>query len=182
MTYNLLDYLRRLKEFRRKEGLRYPLAAVLSMCIMAILSGAKGYREFARFMKANKSELVLVFRLKHGVPSHVTIREILQKVDLKELTTEFAAWMSQYHASTPEQWVSVDGKALGSTVKNPHNELQNFVSVVSFFGHQSGLVYTLQDFDWGKSYEPHVVRQLIENLGLEDLILTLDAVHCQKKH
>ena len=44
----LLDHLSEVEDFRRKEGRRYPLPSLLVMIIMAIMSGANGYREIAR--------------------------------------------------------------------------------------------------------------------------------------
>jgi DDE_Tnp_1-associated len=154
---------------------------VLSMIIMSIISGAKGYREFGRFMKANQDSLIECFKLKHGVPSHVTIRAILRKLDLDTLTKSFRAWMSVCASPDSTEWLAIDGKSLSSTVTNPNDSLQNFVSVVSVFAQHSGLVYDLQAFENGKAFEPRIVRQLIRRLGLKDVVFTLDALHCQKK-
>ena len=181
MTYDLLGYLSQVRDFRRKEGLRYPLAPTLAMIIMAIICGAKGYREFARFMQSNKEELSAVFSLRHGLPSHVTIREILQNLDLKHLKEAFEKWMQQFPLEGAEKWVAIDGKSLAATVKDAHNPLQSFVIVVSAFAHESGLVYGMRSFDSGKIGEAGQVRQLIEHLGLKEVTFTLDAAHCQKK-
>ena len=181
MEYNLQDFLSKVKDYRRGAGQRYPLWAVLRMIIMSIISGAKGYREFGRFMKANQDSLIECFKLKHGVPSHVTIRAILRKLDLYTLTKSFRAWMSVCAPPDSAEWLAIDGKSLSSTVTNPHDSLQNFVSVVSVFAQHSGLVYDLQAFENGKAFEPRIVRQLIRRLGLKDAVFTLDALHCQKK-
>jgi DDE_Tnp_1-associated len=181
MEYNLQDFLSKVKDYRRGAGQRYPLWAVLSMIIMSIISGAKGYREFGRFMKANQDSLIECFKLKHGVPSHVTIRAILRKLDLYTLTKSFRAWMSVCAPPDSAEWLAIDGKSLSSTVTNPNDSLQNFVSVVSVFAQHSGLVYDLQAFENGKAFEPRIVRQLIRRLGLKDAVFTLDAIHCQKK-
>ena len=181
MEYNLQDFLSKVKDYRRGAGQRYPLWAVLSMIIMSIISGAKGYREFGRFMKANQESLIECFKLKHGVHSHVTIRAILRKLDLYTLTKSFRSWMSLCSPPDSAEWLAIDGKSLSSTVTNPNDSLQNFVSVVSVFAQHSGLVYDLQAFENGKAFEPRIVRQLIRRLGLKDAVFTLDALHCQKK-
>ncbi|MCB0270757.1 MAG: transposase family protein, partial [Calditrichaeota bacterium] len=73
----LLDYLATVPDFRRAEGKRYQLSALLVMSIMAIMSRCFGYREIARFLKANQSALVETFQLKRNkMPSHVTIRTV----------------------------------------------------------------------------------------------------------
>lgn len=184
MTYALGSFLNEATDFRRAQGQRYPLRATLAMIILAILDGANGYREFARFMKHHQELLVEAFALRHGVPSHVTIRTILRGLDLKQLSQRFFAWMQPLVVLPPEEgptWLSADGKSMRSTVANAGNALQNFVSVVSLFAHHSNLVLAQQEFQNKKSHEPEVVRHLIEQLQLRDVVLVLDALHCKKK-
>jgi hypothetical protein len=50
---NLIEHLQQIPDFRRKQGLRYPLLAVLLITIMSIMSGRCRYREIAAFAKAN---------------------------------------------------------------------------------------------------------------------------------
>ncbi|MBK6930742.1 MAG: ISAs1 family transposase [Saprospirales bacterium] len=104
----------------------------------------------------------------------------MQSVSPEELATKFARWMEQYFPVEQEQWLALDGKALGSTVQNPHGSLQSFVYVVSVFAQRSGLVHQMVHFESGKAYEAEAVRQLVEKLGLKGAIFTLDALHSQK--
>lgn len=182
MQYNLLEFLTDFSDPRRGQGQRHRLPVFLAMVIMAILSGHQGLKGFTRFMRNNKEELVSTFQLKHGVPSFGTVRTLLQSVSPEELATKFARWMEQYFPLEQELWLALDGKALGSTVQNPHGSLQSFVYVVSVFAQRSGLVHQMTHFESGKAYEAEAVRQLVEKLGLKGAIFTLDALHCQKKH
>ena len=181
MQYNLLEFLTDFSDPRRGQGQRHRLSVFLAMVIMAILSGHQGLKGFTRFMKNNEEELVSIFQLKHGVPSFGTVRTLLQSVSPEELATKFARWMEQHFPVEQEQWLALDGKALGSTVQNPHGSLQSFVYVVSVFAQRSGLVHQMVHFESGKAYEAEAVRQLVEKLGLKGAIFTLDALHCQKK-
>lgn len=183
MTYDLGSFLNEATDFRRAQGQRYPLRATLALIILAILDGANGYREFARFMKQHKELLVETFELKHGVPSHVTIRTILRGLDVGQLSRRFFEWMRPQVVLPPQEgltWLSADGKSLRSTVANGGNALQNFVSVVSLFAHHSELVLAQQDFQNKKSHEAEVVCQLIEQLQLRNVVVVLDALHCKK--
>jgi DDE_Tnp_1-associated len=186
MSYNLFDYLKQVKEFRRREGQRHALWSVMAMIIMAIISGHQSLKGFARFMKANEQELASTFQLKHGVPSFGTIRTILLEVDIDQMRKMFISWMkphlTKHRREKDDVWLSLDGKCLSSTVKDAQGSLQDFVMVVSLFAHENGLVMAMQPFGSKKAYEPQVVRDLIYKLGLRDVIYTLDALHCQKKH
>jgi hypothetical protein len=178
---SLLSYLQQVSDFRRKEGRRYPLAETLCMLVMGMMSGYQGYRELGRFLRYNQPELVAYLQVaKSRVPSHVTIRQILQHLDFEELNQAFSRWSSQY-VDWSKQWLSIDGKSLKSTVSAYASKEQNFVMLVSAFSQQTGLIGPVVRLENGKSSEIASVQQLIGQLQTKGLLLTLDALHCQKK-
>lgn len=178
---SLLSYLKQVSDFRRKEGRRYPLAETLCMLVMGMMSGYHGYRELARFMRHNQQELIDYLQLKKSrVPSHVTVREILLHLDFEQLNQAFTRWSSQF-VDWSAQWLSIDGKSLKSTVSAYDSKEQNFVMLVSAFSQQTGLVRQVVRMENGKSSEIASVQDLIEQLETKGLLLTLDALHCQKK-
>jgi len=181
MQYNLLEFIESLEDPRRTQGQRYTLVALVSIIIMAIISGNQGLRDFTRFAKSNEEELVEVFQLKHGVPSFGTIRTTLLQLNCDNLTKSFRIWMKKYIPPEDNLWIAFDGKALGSTVEEVNTPLQNFVMVVSAFAHKSGLTLGVESFNNGKSGEGQAVRQLIASLNIEGAIFTMDALHTQKK-
>ena len=166
------------------------------MIVIGNLSGYYGYRELARFMERHAWEFVRLFSFKHGVPGHVTIREVLGKLDFEAFKEQFQAWLNQLpvqqlqtqpveQAQSVEQAqqaaYSLDGKSLKSTLSDYPESYQDFVAMVQVFSHQSGQVVGLQAFHNGQQGEAQVVRELIEKLDLKGAILTLDALHSQKK-
>ncbi len=180
MQLDLVKFLGNLPDARRRQGIRYPQDLVILMILMAILSQHTGFRGYARFMKANEKELVELFDLKHGVPSHVTIRSIVENISIQALTKQFIAWMSEHVDITDDEFVSSDGKVLRSTVSHPNDSMQSFVSVVSLFGQKTGLSYGMIAFDNGKSFEGEYVKKLIELFQSKGVIIDLDALHCKK--
>jgi len=180
-SYPLYSFLSSLPDSRRKQGLRYPLGATLLMVVMSILNGCNSYREFDNFMKTHEEVLISTFGLKHGVPSYVSIRAIIMGVGIGLFSECFGKWMEQISSDSGEKWVSMDGKSIRSTVKHSTGKLQDFVQVVSLFGHNSHLVLGQQYSMHKKALEPQIVRQMIVGLDAECLIISLDALHCQKK-
>ena len=177
----LLEYLQTIPDFRRKQGRRYPLEVLLLITIMSIMSGRCGYREIAAFAKANQREFLRYFHLKRKtLASHVTFREVIKGVDFDEVITAFNQWASRSLTIEPGEWFSVDGKALGSTVTESDSAYQNFVSLVSVFSHKRGQVAGVAALENLKSSEIPTVQDLIDTLGLQGLVFTLDALHCQK--
>ena len=160
------------------------------MIVIGNLSGYYGYRELARFMARHAWEFVRLFGFEHGVPGHVTIREVLGKLDFEAFKQQFQAWLGQLPVQqlqappvgqTQQAAYSLDGKSLKSTLSDYPESYQDFVAMVQVFSHQSGQVVGLQAFHNGKQGEAQVVRDLIETLHLKGAMLTLDALHSQKK-
>jgi hypothetical protein len=80
-----------------------------------------------------------------------------------------------------QTWVAADGKSIKSTLTDYSESYQNFVTTVSAFTHDSGVVLRLQVMNNKQTSEIEVVRQLIAALSGQPLVFTLDALHCQKK-
>ena len=179
---NLIESLDKIKDFRRGAGKRYPLTPVLLIVIISIISGKNGYREIANFAAANKEIFLKFFDSKRKkTPSHVTFREIIKGIDFKEVLSSFETWALQFVDIQENEWIAIDGKALGSTVTDCSNEYQNFVSLVSLFTHKKNQVLSVRKLETKKSNEIFTVREVIELLELKNVIFTLDALHCQKK-
>ena len=178
---NLIDQLNQVKDPRRKQGQRFPLTTVLLIIIMGIISGRYGYREITVFSKANQKDLIKNLRIKHKrVPSHVTIRDVIMRIDFDSLNNAFYKWASAYVKIEKNDWLSVDGKSIKSTVEDYDKSYQNFVSLVSVFSQKRGQVVKASAFENKKTSEISVVHQLIEILDIKDAVITLDALHCKK--
>ncbi|AKD02977.1 ISAs1 family transposase [Pontibacter korlensis] len=175
---NLLECLRQVPDFRRAQGRRYPLAETLCMVVMSIMSGYCAYREIGRFISHNQQELTACLGLgRKRLPSHVTIRQVLTHVDFQALAAAFRRWA----AGQGRRVVSIDGKSLRSTVSEHANERQNLVVLVSAFCQQTGLIEEVGRFENARQSEIGSVRDLLDRMQQRGLLLTLDALHCQKK-
>lgn len=180
----LLDYLATVPDPRRPQGLRHPLAAILGGAIMAMVSGHHGYRPISRFLRDNAAALRrhLGFA-RHALPSHVTVRAVLQAVDPDALSTAFRAWATE---RLPDgEVLAVDAKAIRSTFSGYGGAQQDFVALVSAYGVRSGLVASATAYRNGGTSEIAAAQDLIADLAaaldLTGATVTLDALHCTKK-
>jgi len=179
---NLIEALNQITDSRRTAGLRYGLVPLLLIAIMSIISGKTAYREIEKFTKANKRIFKKFFKSTiKTLPSHVTFRQVIKTIDFEEVLNAFHIWAEQYTTIEKDEWFSIDGKALNSTVKEYSNSYQNFVSFVSIFSHKRGQVIKIAKLENKKTSEIPTVEQLIQILDLKDVTFTLDALHCQKK-
>ena len=114
-------------------------------------------------------------------PSDTTFRRIFQQLDFNKLTEKFNQWAVGEEKPQAGEWLAIDGKSIKGTVQGYSQSYQNFVSVVSVYSHQRGVVVALKQFENKRDSEIKVVQTLLETLGLEDVVFTLDALHAQKK-
>lgn len=176
---DLTAFFHQVPDPRRSQGQRYPLPAFLWMVFAGIASGYVGYRQLGNFMRSNAAFFGAHFGLRHGVPSHVSVRKLLLALDKNALTQAFTA-----HFATDLQagdWVAGDGQRLCSTGTDPHEPTQNFVSVVSLYCQRTGLTVALRDYATAKVGEREVLCALLPAIQARGVVLTLDALHSQKK-
>ncbi|HRI26749.1 MAG TPA: ISAs1 family transposase [Chitinophagales bacterium] len=178
---NITTFTKLFNDPRRGQGQRHRLHDIIVIMLMAILTGHQSIKGFARFAKSNRAELIAHLGLKHGVPSFNTFRYILESIGEDIFAQNFLIYMKQQYGVLADEYISIDGKSVRSSVKGGNTDNQHFVSLVSAFGQNSKMVYGMQAFENKKSAESEIVRDLASKLALKDKTFTLDALHCQKK-
>ncbi len=181
MTKSLEYYMNSVPDHRNPQGTMYPIGALLTMMVLANMSGCYGYREMAGYMKDNVKDFKRIFNLKHGVPKHVSLRTFIMKLNYNALVSAFRLWCAQFITLELGDRYSVDGKGLNSTVENCHDSQQNYKSMVSLFCEKTGLVRDVEMIELKKSNEIGAVQQMLNRLEDKGIIITADALHCQKK-
>ncbi|MER3494569.1 MAG: hypothetical protein C4323_21330 [Mastigocladus sp. ERB_26_2] len=182
MAVSLITQLKKVKDFRTKQGQRHPLWLVLVLIIMGTMSGCVGYRGLGDFVKRHQQSLIKILEIpKDRVPSYSTIGRVMMRVNFEELTQVFNEWASQYVELSELEWLATDGKSIKATVQDYSSAYQRFISVVSMFSSQQGLVVGLQTMDNKHTSEIATVQNLIAILDLKGVVFSLDALHCQKK-
>jgi hypothetical protein len=182
MEKSLINYLSQIPDPRDKKGNRHPLWLVLLLMLMGIMSGYWGYRQLGRFVERHRRTLITLLKIPQArVPSYSTFRRVMVQLDYYQLQTVFNQWSQQFSLIPAHEFIAIDGKSLKNTVSNYDNHEQNFLNCVSAFSQQRGLVMGVQMRENKKESEINVVRDLIELLDLKSVVLTFDALHCQKK-
>ncbi len=177
----LLKYIEKIEDHRRAQGVRYPFSAFVCMIILAYMSGQYSMQSVRRYFVNNEEELTKLFGLSYGVPSYAHIRTFLSELDFDQINTVFGEWACQFVKIGDKVWVGMDGKALRSTVTDCHSSQQNFQSMVGAFISNLGITIRYTRYENGKASEPMEVRELIKSLSGLGVVITLDAVHCEKK-
>lgn len=182
MTVSLIETLQQVEDFRSARGKRYPLWVVLLLVILGMMSQCQGYLSLEGFASRHKEALIAALGLSlTRLPSDSTFRAILQGLDYVRLLEVFNQWAKQHIQIEPGCALSMDGKAIAGTLVEHKGSQQNFISLVSLYCQQQGVVLQAQAFENQHQSELKVVQQLLSALCLEGSIITLDALHAQKK-
>ena len=177
---SLYECFKQLTDPRKESGLRNPLPALLCMITMGYLSGHSGYRATARFMEGNSKEFMSMFELKHPPIKHTQLRTVMQLLDFESINKVFLKWVKNFVNIEKDEWLSGDGKALASTIKDAHGQGQEFELMVRLFSQKLEIV-THSATTKNKSSELKAMQKLLKTLECKGVIITLDALHCQKK-
>jgi hypothetical protein len=115
---SLYSYFTKIEDKRKPKGLRYPLALILTLIVLAKLCGQDRPSGIAEWAQHRAELLTTAFVLKREkMPHHSTYRRILEEViDVEELEM----LVSQFLKSRPKAGRSVviviDGKTLRGTI------------------------------------------------------------------
>jgi len=178
---SFLSVLSEITDPRRAEGKMYPLQYILLFTILAIVSGANSYRSVRTFIKVHRATLNKAFGINwKRAPVHSGIRYILQGLNPTEVEKIFRRHAANINAAPPSgsRAVALDGKVLRQSF-DAFNDARA-KQVLSAFAIDTALVLAHVEID-DKSNEIPAVQQLLNELGFKDHVVTLDALHCQKK-
>jgi hypothetical protein len=178
----LLGLLSNIPDPRRAEGKLYKLQHVLLFSILAIVTGGNSYRSIVTFIEVHRRRLNAAFGLCwRRAPAHTSIRYILQGLDPQAVEQAFrrhAAGLCDAAADPTRRIVALDGKTLRQSFDNFND--RKAAQVLHAFEVEAGLVLAHIDIA-DKSNEIPAAQQLLGELNLAHSIVTLDAMHCQKK-
>jgi hypothetical protein len=183
MPSTLLSLFSELPDPRRRQGKMYPLAPILLFTVLAMLAGARSYRQVHAFIRTHLGRLNAEFGLSlRRAPAYSSVRFILHSLDAEEMERRFRDHaISLTHApiegTSMPMAVAIDGKTLRGSFDAFHD--RKAAHVLSAFAADEQVILghlTIAE----KSNEIPAAQEMIATLGLSDQLYTLDAMHCQK--
>lgn len=179
---DLVSCLADIPDRRRAEGKMYGQVGVILFSVIAILSGARLYRQIHALMRARLSVLNAAFPTAalRRAPAYTSVRGILQQIDPDELERAFrrhAGSLDSFCAAAPSRFIAVDGKTLRHSFDAFADRKAAHMLNAFAVDHQIILAHEVID---DKSNEIPAAQALIAAMGLRDRVFTLDAMHCQK--
>ena len=180
---NLVESLKQIPDPRQARGKSHPLWILLLLIIMGTMAGYQGYRPLDAFAKEHHQSLSEVIGVEFNAPSFSTFRRIMLSLPFHDLSDGFEHWMDAHSDELfPDNSISsIDGKRIRQKLTDAEGK-DRFVGLVSLFAQAQGVTLKVQELTETDNSELKVVQMLLETLQLSGLIITMDALHAQKKH
>jgi len=172
----LLQCLQKVRDPRKRRGVRHPITGVLAVALAATLAGAQSFLGIAEWAAdAGPGELT-AFGLGGVVPCESTIRRCLQRLDPSSLDTLIGGWMwLQTSMLDGRRVIALDGKSL----RGARDGAGNLTHLLSALCQQTGTV--LGQLPVGaKTNEIPVLAKLLDTMDITGAVITADALHTQR--
>ncbi len=170
------QYLVAVEDPRCSGKVEHRLVEVLVIAVCAVIACAESWNDIALYGRSKLAWLRTFLDLPNGIPSHDTFRRVFMLIDPDAFEAGFTAWVGSLADRFEREVVAIDGKTVRRSFD--HGREQSALHVVSAWASEQGLVLGQRCVD-GKSNEITAVPELLDQLALENSIVTLDAMGCQ---
>jgi len=176
----LLEEFRALPDYRKNKVRYTNPGEILFLSLLAAMSGANSFEDMALWMKERKREIARFLGKSFISPAYTTVRNTFLGMDSDAIELLQRKWVEQLTDDTQGLTIiATDGKTMrGSGTKEMNQKARH---IVSLFLTDSKLTLTQNQVD-DKSNEIPALISLLDNLNLKNCVITMDAMHTQKKH
>lgn len=175
-TNKLKTIFGQITDFRRTQRKLYDLESILLIGIISVICGAESWNEMEDYALSKEDFLRSFLDLPNGIPSHDTFNRVFSNIDSDEFENCFIQWVSILAQLQPKEVIAIDGKTIRGAKSNGK---KSPVHMVSAWADENNLVLGQVKVDQ-KSNEITAIPKLLEVLQLDDTIVTIDAMGCQK--
>jgi len=172
----LLEVLAQVPDPRNPKGIRHPLSAVLSLAVLAMLTGAKSYSAIAQFGRDKGAALAHALGFRRGktlVKS--TLSTLFRSLDVAAFEAALARWVASRLPQGEPLHVCIDGK----TARGSRDGDAPGHHLVAAYAPAAGAVLAQLRVD-AKTNEHKAALQLLGILPVKGCIFTGDALFCQR--
>ena len=177
----LLEEFRKLPDYRKNKVKNTVPGEILFLSLLAVLSGSDGFDDIAEWMKEKKKEISRLMARPFIAPAYTTVRNVFLGIDTKAVEKLQQKWVHRLSGNRGDTItiIAADGKTMRGSGNQEMNEKARHI--VSLFLTDNKLTVAQKEVD-EKSNEIPALLALLEDLNLENCVITMDAMHTQKKH
>lgn len=178
----LLDYLKRVKDGRKRRGIRYAIEIILTLFILAKLCGENKVYGIADWAQLRSEYLIEALDLnlkRRKLPHHSTYRRILtEEISGNDLEVIFSEYLAQLPKQGQDVVIVLDGKTVRGTItaEDPFG-----LHLLAAYLPGEGIVLMQMVVEKDKENEIVVAPKLLKCLDLRNKIVIGDAMHTQRQ-
>jgi hypothetical protein len=171
-----LEELARLPDPRSRRGRRHPLAAILGLTVLAMLTGCKSYTAIAQFGRDKGAALAIALGFRRGkTPSKSRLSTLFRRLDVLAFEAALSRWVAARLSSPDGMHVCIDGK----TVRGSRDGDVPGHHLVAAYCPAAQAVLAQLRVD-AKTNEHKAALQLLGIVPVKGRIFTGDAAFCQR--
>jgi len=174
----LLRAFAQLKDPRVNRTKLHSLGDIMAIAICAIICGADGWEQVAKFGRCKVKWFSTFLDLPNGIPSHDTFGRVFAALDPAAFEECFMKWVNALATASAGRLIAIDGKTIRRSLDVANGRAA--VHMVNAWCQANHMVLGQLATD-AKSNEITAIPELMKLLDLNDAVVTIDAAGCQKK-
>jgi len=160
---------------RINRDLRHPLVNIITISICAVICGCDDFCSIEEYGNSKVHWFNSFLDLEHGIPSHDTFSDVLNRLKPKEFSQAFTQWVDQL-GNLKDDIVSIDGKTMRGTLDKASGA--SAIHLVSAWSAKNNLCFGQIKVD-EKFNEITAIPLLLDLLDIRGATITMDAMGCQ---
>jgi predicted transposase YbfD/YdcC len=177
-SMSIKEHFSGIRDKRYQPRVRHLLTDIVCLSIIGAIAGCESYNDIEDFGNEKADWLRKYLDLPHGIPSADTIQRLFEMIDSVEFHGCFRAWVQESFDLSEEQLIHIDGKA--NRRSGDKHKGQKMLHAVNVFAGKTHLSLAQMKVD-EKSNEITAITPLLEVLDIQDKVVTIDAMGCQKE-
>jgi predicted transposase YbfD/YdcC len=168
------ESLKSIKDFRKPQGKRYELHNLLTIMVLAMLSGADDFESISLYCK-EKSAFLESYGILDGknYPSHDLFRWIMMHLEKSKFSHLLSSWLDSVDLVSEKRTIHIDGKVLRATRTSEHT--RTALCILNAYCSENHITIGELLIDT-KSCEKKAIPEIIAQLELSASVVTIDAI------
>lgn len=185
-----LHLLDKIPDFRDKKLIDYSLSNLLLISLILIMKGEfKSFSYASQYISVYKQDFIKMgLIINDKVPSHDTLRRIFMLLDansIKEIIinnlNSFLTKILNNYSSSKKELISIDGKEFKGSGRSINSKKKmNNKNVLNVYNSSKEICIYSNPLD-DKESEIKEAQEILNKYNLKNIVVTGDALHCQKR-
>ncbi|NEQ63833.1 MAG: ISAs1 family transposase [Moorea sp. SIO4A1] len=125
LRQSVLKHFAHLQDPRVERTKHHGLMEIITIAILAVLSGANGFVAIETYGQAKQKWLESFLDLPYGIPSHDTFSRVFAALEPQQFHESFLSWINSITENLTIELIHIDGKT-ALRVLRPRGKTQSF--------------------------------------------------------